>query len=188
MPNEITTNEIIERMRPYGTQNIFKFDDCYISVSDILDIFDHQQAKIKALQMDNEQLQNDIINANMNCEYADKEVIRLQAERDFYYKTLVSQQNTQSETVLNYGAFQEARQTAIMKHIQSDNIRLMKLLEEAEAKETKAAKRFYKVGIKDFAHTFTEEFILLLNLNFEQAHIARECSESLAKKLVGDTE
>lgn len=188
MPNEITTNEIIERMRPYGTQKIFKFDDCYISVSDILDIFDRQQAKFEALQMNNEQLQNDIINANMNCEHADAEIIRLQAERDFYYKALMSQQNTQSATALNYGAYQEARRTAIMNKINSDNIRLMKLLEEAEAKETKAAKRFYKMGIKDFAHTFTERFILLLNLNSEQAHIARECSESLAKKLVGDAE
>ena len=76
---------------------------------------------------------NSKVNSKVNVSKADKEVIRLQAERDFYYKTLVSQQNTQSETALNYGAFQEARQTAIMKHIQSDNIRLEKLLEDVES-------------------------------------------------------
>lgn len=68
----------------------------------------------------------------------------------------------------------------------ADNERLKKLLEEAETNEKEAAKRFYKAGIKDFANTFTEQFVLLLALNCEQADLARKCASKLTEKMVGD--
>ena len=40
-----------------------------------IDLINRQQVKIEALQMDNEQLQSDVINANMNLEH-------IQAEKD----------------------------------------------------------------------------------------------------------
>ena len=157
-------------------------ENCHKLLGDIIDLINRKQGKIEALQMDNAQLQSDVINTNMNCEYADKEVIRLQAERDFYYKTLVSQQNTQSETALNYGAFQEARQTAIMKHIQSDNIRLEELLEEADVNYNKCAKRFYKEAIKEFARK------LKCGVPQETGVISCADIDNLVKEMVGDTD
>lgn len=69
----------------------------------------------------------------------------------------------------------------------AENEKLKKLLEEAETNKKEAAKRFYKAGIKDFANTFTEQLVLLLALNYEQADIARKCASSLAEEMVGET-
>lgn len=68
----------------------------------------------------------------------------------------------------------------------ADIERLKKLLDDEEKRNTENAKRFYKVGIKDFAHTFTERFIVILNLNQEQANVAKECKEVLIKEMVGE--
>ena len=43
---------------------------------DALDLINRQKAKIEALQMDNEQLQSDVANANMNLEHMTAEVER----------------------------------------------------------------------------------------------------------------
>ena len=49
-------------------------------MKDALSVINRQKAKIEALQMDNEQLQSDIVNANMNAEHALAEIERLQFE------------------------------------------------------------------------------------------------------------
>ena len=68
----------------------------------------------------------------------------------------------------------------------AENEKLKKLLEEAETNEKEAAKRFYKAGIKDFANTFTAQFVLLLALNCEQADIARKCASKLSEEMAGE--
>ena len=95
---------------------------------------------------------------------------------------------TQSETALTYGAFQEARQTAIMKHIQSDNIRLEKLLEEADVNYNKCAKRFYKEAIKDFAERLKSAIYINTNLLVYQCEEVESVIDDVAEEMVGETE
>ena len=52
----------------------------------LLDLLNRQQAKIEALQMDNEQLQSDVINANMNLEHMTAEFEELEAEYEKVYE------------------------------------------------------------------------------------------------------
>ena len=51
---------------------------------DTLDLINRQQAKIEALQMDKEQLESDVINANMNLEHITAEIERLEKERNYF--------------------------------------------------------------------------------------------------------
>lgn len=47
---------------------------------DVINLINRQQAKIEALQMDNEQLHSDVKNANMNLEHQQAEIERLKIE------------------------------------------------------------------------------------------------------------
>lgn len=51
--------------------------ELYESLQTVFNLINRQQAKIEALQMDNEQLQIDIINANINLEHQQKEIEQL---------------------------------------------------------------------------------------------------------------
>jgi hypothetical protein len=72
---------------PYENK-VFKYARYCNSVlsDDALDLINRQQAKIEALQMDNEQLQSDIINANMNLEHMTAEFEELEAEYEKVYE------------------------------------------------------------------------------------------------------
>ena len=53
-------------------------------------LINRQKAEIKALRMDNQQLQSDIINANMNADHALAEIERLTAERDVMHQDVIA--------------------------------------------------------------------------------------------------
>ena len=55
-----------------------------------LNLINRQKAEIKALRMDNQQLQSDIINANMNADHALAEIERLTAERDVMHQDVIA--------------------------------------------------------------------------------------------------
>ena len=52
--------------------------ELYEALQTVFNLINRQQAKIDALQMDNEQLQSDIINSNMNLEHQQAEIESLQ--------------------------------------------------------------------------------------------------------------
>ena len=54
-----------------------------------LALINRQRAKIEALQMDNEQLQSDIANANMNAEHALAEIDRLNRDLDLVVRNTI---------------------------------------------------------------------------------------------------
>ena len=60
--------------------------EAFIDIANVCDeaanLINRQNAKIKASQMDNKQLETDNLNANMNCEHLQAEIERLKAEAD----------------------------------------------------------------------------------------------------------
>ena len=80
----------------------------------------------------------------------------------------------------------------IINRQQADNERLKKLLEEAEAKYTKCAKRFYKEGIKEFAKRLKEYYINHKRYKRPYAHTLIDylfdIIDDLVKEMVGDAE
>ena len=86
----MTDNEIIKALKCLCGEDIpcnncaykSRIFKCRKSVAiDALDLINRQQAKIEALQMDNEQLQSDIINASMNLEHQQAEIEQLKTDK-----------------------------------------------------------------------------------------------------------
>ena len=78
--NEIrkaTDNDIIKALEDWLKNFEGKAVD-YMKISFALDLINRQKAEIKALQMDNKQLETDNCNANMNCEHLQAEIERLE--------------------------------------------------------------------------------------------------------------
>ena len=72
----MTDNEIIKVLTQYaGTYANYGVKQV---AQEALSLINRQQAKIKALQMDNQQLQSDIVNANMNADHAQADIERLE--------------------------------------------------------------------------------------------------------------
>lgn len=80
----------------------------------------------------------------------------------------------------------------LINHQQADNERLKKLLEEAEAKYTKCAKRFYKEGIKEFAKRLKDYYINHKRYKRPYAHTLIDylfdIIDDLVKEMVGDND
>lgn len=66
------------RFGKYRTRNGLCVDMLHRSARDLIN---RQKSKIEALQMDNEQLQSDIVNANMNCEHLQAELEMLKQKQ-----------------------------------------------------------------------------------------------------------
>ncbi len=89
MPNNLTDAEVKKALDICASEHLGCEDNCpYVTNSDscslkrdALDLINRQEAKLKALQMDNKQLETDNFNANMNCEHLQAEIERLKTEK-----------------------------------------------------------------------------------------------------------
>lgn len=150
----MTKKEIIKLMLENKSLRVFtRYNAVYdnyesISFEDILKIISQKQAKIEALEMDNEQLQNDAITVNLNFEALNL----LVAEQKRENKRLITLSELGKMRANDYRVMRDRALKA-----EKDVERLKKLLDEAEARETEAAKRFYKEGMKDLAHRLQEK-------------------------------
>lgn len=89
----MTENEIIKALKhckttsctgcPYAGDDLLR--ECIENlIGDALVLINRQKAKIEALQMDNDQLQSDVINANCNCDHI---IMLLEDKKDVSYNT-----------------------------------------------------------------------------------------------------
>ena len=133
----------------------------------VFDLMNRQRAKIEALQMDKEQLESDVINANMNCEHLQAELAKLTEEinRTFF--------------LINYDdiSAEEAREILKMQKliIIPDNEGAVIRIDEASIKAE---------AVKEFAKILKARIIF----NFVRTKRIIKIIDKVVEELVGETD
>jgi hypothetical protein len=111
--NKTMTDNEIKQALPFlakyckNEYNDIRVDEVLLGASDLIN---RQEAKNEALQMENEQLQSDIVNANMNLEHMTSEIERLKKANE----KIISESGHQGELLARHyeSIFETAKETA----------------------------------------------------------------------------
>jgi hypothetical protein len=186
----MTDNEIIKALECHANPDLTSCtecpllniqDCCYLLSKEAVDLINCLRAKNEALQMDNEQLQSDIVNANMNLEHMTAEVERLNVELS---ARMELEKIAKAEFTLLSAYFQvkSVRAEAIKEFERTVRIEINEAIETNRRAKQQRVERLNAKGI-----VYDDEFCSYCDGKLHALCGIAEFIDNLVKEMVGES-